>query len=69
MVLELRQIEVMHDGENLGLVHIAIHSDYNSWLDIGYFMMDHACNNDTLLQAFALYMKTLGMLWGYFQSK
>ena len=61
MVLGLREIEGTHDGENLCSVLIQILSEYNIWSKIGYFMMDNASNNDTMLEAFSLHMEMLGI--------
>jgi hypothetical protein len=61
MVLGLREIEGTHSGENLCTVLVNILSEYNIWSKIGYFMMYNASNNDTMLDAFAVHMETLGI--------
>jgi hypothetical protein len=60
LVLGLREIEGTHTGENLCVMLVRIVSQFNIWSKIGYFMMDNATNNDTMLSSFGAHMDTLG---------
>jgi hypothetical protein len=48
-VLALKQLKEEHSGENLAQLVIEVVQDYEIPLKLGYFMMDNARNNDTLM--------------------
>ena len=48
-VIALRELDGEHIGENQALVAIQVISDYGIALKLGYFVMDNASNNDTLV--------------------
>jgi hypothetical protein len=63
IILGLREIEGLHTGENLCSVLIQILAEYKIWTKVGYFVMDNAANNDTMLGAFTRHLETLGILF------
>jgi hypothetical protein len=63
IILGLREIEGLHNGENLCSVLLQVLSEYQVWTKVGYFVLDNATNNDTMLGAFARHLETLGILF------
>jgi hypothetical protein len=61
IILGLREIEGVHTGENLCSVLVEILSEYQIWTKIGYFVLDNAANNDTMMGGFARHLETLGI--------
>jgi hypothetical protein len=61
IILGLREIEGVHTGENLCTVLVEILSEYQIWTKLGYFVLDNAANNDTMLESFARHLETLNI--------
>src|SRR5258708_5339471 len=49
VVLALREIDGAHTGENLSPVILDVIVDYGFESNLGFFMMDNASNNDTMM--------------------
>lgn len=49
VVLALREIDGAHTGENLSPVILEVIVDYGFESNLGFFMMDNASNNDTMM--------------------
>jgi hypothetical protein len=49
IVLALREIDGAHTGENLSPVILDVIVDYGFESNLGFFMMDNASNNDTMM--------------------
>lgn len=52
-VLGMQEVDGEHTGENLALVVIEVLEEYQILSKVGYFMMDNATNNDTMIQYFS----------------
>jgi hypothetical protein len=52
-VLALRELDGAHSGENQSACVIEVASEYGIASKIGYFVMDNASNNDTLVSSFS----------------
>jgi hypothetical protein len=53
-VLGMRRVYGEHTGENVGSIVIELLKEYNIGGDsIGYFMLDNASSNDTLLNLYS----------------
>ena len=50
-VLALKELEGQHTGENQALIIIFIIEEFGIASKIGYFMMDNAVNNDSMIKA------------------
>jgi hypothetical protein len=50
VVLAMKEIEGSHEGENLCLVIISVIDDWDIIEKLGYFIMDNATNNDTMMR-------------------
>jgi len=50
-VLAVKEIEGTHEGENLAPVVMAVIEDWQIAEKLGYFVMDNATNNDTMMRA------------------
>jgi hypothetical protein len=48
-VLALKQLKEEHSSKNLAQLVMEVVQDYKIPLKLGYFMMDNARNNDTLM--------------------
>jgi hypothetical protein len=53
-VLALKVVEGAHDGENLSKYVMDVISEWGIASKLGYFNMDNAPNNDTMLKAISL---------------
>ena len=54
-VLALRELGGTHSGENQASVVMNVVDDYGIAPKVGYFMMDNAKSNDTMINALSLY--------------
>jgi hypothetical protein len=50
-VLALRELDGKHSGQNIASLIMQIINDYGVASKVGYFMMDNADNNDTMMEA------------------
>src|SRR3984957_14060774 len=53
-VLALKDIDSEHDGENLAAAIMEVVEDWGFALKLGYFVMDNAGNNDTMMRLLSL---------------
>jgi len=53
-VAAIREISGKHNGENLAAVVMEVIKEWNIQEKLGYFMMDNAENNDTMMKQIAL---------------
>jgi hypothetical protein len=58
-VLALKQLKEEHSSENLAQLVIEVVQDYKIPLKLGYFIMDNARNNDTLIVELSIYRSNL----------
>jgi hypothetical protein len=56
----MREISGSHTGENLAIPVIEVIKDWNIQHNLGYFMMDNASDNDTMIRAIALGKRIVG---------
>jgi hypothetical protein len=55
-VLALQELDGEHSGQNLADSVIGIIDDYGIASKVGYFVMDNASNNDTMIEALSTCM-------------
>ena len=55
-VLALRELDGKHSGHNLAGCVMQVINDYGIASKVGYFMMDNADNNDTMMEALSTRM-------------
>lgn len=53
-VLALQEVDGEHTGENMSKSVMDVIEDYSIASKVGYFVMDNATNNDTMMRALAL---------------
>ena len=53
-VLAIKEVDGEHTGENLALLVWQVLDDYQIKSKVGFFMMDNASNNDTLIQSLSI---------------
>lgn len=53
-VAAMKEVDGAHTGENLAAVVIEVVTEWNIQGNLGYFMMDNADNNDTMIKTIAL---------------
>ena len=49
-VLSLRELQGQHTGINQARLIYSVLKEYGILLKVGYFMMDNASNNDTMIE-------------------
>jgi hypothetical protein len=53
-VLALKEIDGEHDGKSLAIVLLQVIDNWGFASKLGYFMMDNAGNNDTMIKSLAI---------------
>ena len=53
-VLALRELEGQHTGENQAFIIMSIIKEFGIASKVGYFMMDNAANNETMMKALSV---------------
>jgi hypothetical protein len=61
--IALREVEGSHSGENMEKVLWDVLSEYQILTKLGYFTMDNATNNDTMLSALEHHLEEEGIEW------
>jgi hypothetical protein len=63
LTIALREIEGAHSGENMANILWEVFADYQILTKLGYFTMDNASNNDTMLVALERQLQKEGIEW------
>jgi hypothetical protein len=53
-VATMKEVDGSHTGENLSVPALAVIKEWGIQDNLGYFMMDNADNNDTMMKSIAL---------------
>jgi hypothetical protein len=69
-VLALRELDGKHSGHNIAGCVMQVINDYGIASKVGYFMMDNADNNDTMMEALStrMYNQFIGYLYSVTSS-
>ena len=69
-VLALRELDGKHSGHNIAGCIMQVINDYEIASKVGYFMMDNADNNDTMMEALSIctYKQFIGQLYSVTSS-
>lgn len=63
LTIALREIEGAHSGENMANILWEVFADYQILTKLGYFTIDNASNNDTMLVALERQLQKEGIEW------
>src|ERR1700736_2423191 len=72
-VLALQELDGEHSGQNQAESVIRVINDYGIALKVGYFVMDNASNNDTMIEAlstctYTAHLQTVQLIYGLYSS-
>lgn len=69
LALAMKKVQGAHTGKNQASIITDMVSDYNITTCLGYFMMDNASSNDTLIGAVAQYLNDVGISYDAEQKR